>query len=303
MRTDNQEPGNIRDRGRGGGAVGAGLGAGALFAIIRRIGVRGTLIAVVALAGIYFFNPFGIRETVFGALFGGVPGQQQQQQGEGSTCEAHPEACRFSAAILGSTNDAWNEQFRLTRLPNYGRTADAYEEPTLNVFTGVVTTDACGRAPAEVGPFYCPNDRQVYMDPSFFDVMRDRLHSPGDLAQAYVIAHEVGHHVQNLIGATDKRLPGETDNQNSVRVELQADCFAGVWAHLERADREINDTDLRQAVNAAQQIGDDTLTQGRASESEYTHGSGDQRMRWFRQGFNSGDARRCDTFAVPAGQL
>lgn len=302
MRTDNQNPGNIRDRGRGGGAVGAGIGAGALFAIIRRIGVRGTLIAVVALGAIYFFNPFGLRDAVFGALFGGVPGQQQTQ-GEGNTCDAHPEACRFSGAILGSTNDVWNEQFRQNRLPNYGQAAGTYVEPTLNVFSGEVATDACGRAPAAVGPFYCPNDRQLYMDPTFFDVMRDRLHSPGDFAQAYVIAHEVGHHVQNLIGGTNHALAGETANQTSVRIELQADCFAGVWGHLERADRAIDEADLREAVTAANAIGDDTLTQGRVSTSEFTHGTSAQRVRWFNQGFNSGDPRQCDTFATPADQL
>jgi predicted metalloprotease len=302
MRTDNQDPsGNMRDRGRGGGgAVGAGLGAGALFAIVRRIGIRGTLIAAVALGGIYFLNPFGIRDAVFGLLFGGVPGQTQTTEGSGSVCETQAQACDFSARILGSTEDVWNAQFQQGRLPSYGTQPGAYEEPTLNVFADNVST-ACGNAPSSVGPFYCPGDRQLYIDPSFYEVMASRLNAPGDFAQAYVIAHEVGHHVQNLIGATQQRLPGENENQTSVRVELQADCFAGVWGHQERADLSVDEADLREALNAAHSIGDDTLQQqgqGRVDERQFTHGTSAQRMTWFRRGFDSGDARQCDTFAV-----
>jgi uncharacterized protein len=126
--------------------------------------------------------------------------------------------------------------------------------------------------------------------------MEKRLRAPGDFAQAYVIAHEVGHHVQNLIGATSIKVKGETENQNSVRVELQADCLAGVWGHTARASLEINDEDLREALNAAHAIGDDSL--GHSNERSYTHGSSAQRQRWFRRGFDSGDPRQCDTFAV-----
>jgi|CXWL01.1.fsa_nt_gi predicted metalloprotease len=299
MRTDNQDPsGNMRDRGRGGGgAVGAGLGAGALFAIVRRIGIRGTLIAAVALGGIYFLNPFGIRDAVFGILFGGVPGQTQTTEGAGNVCDTQAQACDFSARILGSTEDVWNAQFQQGRLPNYGAPAGAYQEPVLNVFANSVST-ACGEAPSAVGPFYCPGDRQLYIDPSFYEVMASRLNAPGDFAQGYVIAHEVGHHVQNLIGATQQQVNGESANQTSVRMELQADCFAGVWGHQERADLAIDEADLREALNAAHQIGDDTLTQGRADERQFTHGTSAQRMTWFRRGFDSGDARQCDTFAV-----
>jgi predicted metalloprotease len=152
-----------------------------------------------------------------------------------------------------------------------------------------------------VGPFYCPSDSKLYIDPSFYDMMAGRLNAPGDFAQAYVIAHEVGRHVQSLIGATQQQLPGETQNQTSVRVELQADCLAGVWGHLERADLAIDEADLREALNAAHAIGDDQL--GQTSESQFTHGTSAQRMAWFRRGFDSGDARQCDTFSVPAGQL
>jgi hypothetical protein len=302
MRIENQDPGNLRDRGRGGGAVGAGLGAGALFAIVRRIGIRGTLIAIVVLAGIYFFNPFGLRDAVFGALFGGVPGQTQTTEGAGNVCDTHAQACDFSARVLGSTNDVWNAQFAQNRLPNYGQSAGAYQEPTINVFSGGVQT-GCGPASSDVGPFYCPADRELYIDPTFYDVMESRLRAPGDFAQAYVIAHEAGHHVQNLIGATQMQVRGETQNQTSVRVELQADCFAGVWGHQERADLQITDDDLREALNAAHAIGDDTLTQGRADSSQFTHGTSEQRMRWFRRGFDSGDPRQCDTFNVAANQL
>ena len=292
MRTDNQDPsGNIRDRGTG-AAVGAGLGAAALFAIVRRIGLRGTIIAVVALGAIYFFNPFGIRDAVFGMLFGGVPGQSQSAGA--AVCDTQAQACDFSARVLGSTEDVWGAQFAAGRLPNYGVQPGPYQEPILNVFARSVST-GCGAATSDVGPFYCPNDRQLYIDPSFYQVMEERLRAPGDFAQAYVIAHEVGHHVQNLIGATQRALPGESQNQTSVRVELQADCLAGVWGHTAAPQLAIDEADLREALNAAHAIGDDTLG---ARESQYTHGTSAQRMTWFRRGFDSGDARQCDTFAV-----
>jgi hypothetical protein len=168
------------------------------------------------------------------------------------------------------------------------------------LFSGQVST-ACGTADASVGPFYCPGDNKLYIDLSFYDVLAQRLHAPGDFAQAYVIAHEVGHHVQNLIGATGQSIPGEGQNQTSVRVELQADCFAGVWGHTAQAALNIDDADLREALNAAHSIGDDTLqqgSQGYVTPASFTHGTSAQRMAWFRKGFDSGDARQCDTFAV-----
>jgi predicted metalloprotease len=140
----------------------------------------------------------------------------------------------------------------------------------------------------------CPQDRKLYIDPSFYEIMARRLKAPGDFAQAYVIAHEVGRHVQNLIGTTRAEPEGETRNQVSVRVELQADCFAGVWGHSAKASLKINDEDLKEAVNAAHSIGDDAL--GASNASAYTHGTSAQRMRWFRRGFDSGDPRQCDTF-------
>ncbi|MBN8608623.1 MAG: neutral zinc metallopeptidase [Caulobacterales bacterium] len=300
MRTDNQRRSdNFEDRGRGaGGGGGGGLPAAALFSILRRIGIRGVLIVGVLLAGVYFFAPAGIKQMIFGAL---LPGQTQSATGEGSTCEANAQACDFSRVILGSTEDVWRTQFQQGRLPNYGVNPGAYRDPTLVVFSGAVST-ACGNASSDVGPFYCPGDSYLYIDPTFYQVMQDRLRAPGDFAQAYVIAHEVGHHVQNLIGATQRQLPGENQNQTSVRVELQADCFAGVWGHTAQASLAIDDADLREALNAAHAIGDDAL--GHSDERQFTHGSSAQRMRWFRRGFDSGDARQCDTFAVSNyGQL
>jgi predicted metalloprotease len=181
-------------------------------------------------------------------------------------------------------------------LPLYGRAEGAYQQPVLVVFTGAVTTGGCGGATSAVGPFYCPADKKLYIDPGFYDVMEKKLRAPGDFAQAYVIAHEVGHHVQNLIGSNQVQLDGETKNQSSVRLELQADCLAGVWGHTARASLEITDEDLSEALTAAHAIGDDAL--GHSSERDYTHGTSDQRKRWFRRGFDGGDARRCDTFAV-----
>jgi predicted metalloprotease len=163
------------------------------------------------------------------------------------------------------------------------------------VFANGVST-GCGDATSDVGPFYCPADQKLYIDPSFYSVMERRLRAPGDFAQAYVIAHEVGHHVQNLIGSNRLTSRGETSNQNSVRVELQADCLAGVWGHTARASLQITDDDLDEALTAAHAIGDDTL--GHSDERKFTHGSSEQRKRWFRRGFDSGDARQCDTFAV-----
>jgi len=301
MRTEgHRRSDNFEDRGRGGGAVGAGVGAGALFAIIRRIGFRGVLIAAVILGGIYFFAPTGIRNAVFGALFGGVPGQSQSAGGEGQVCDTEAEACDFSRTVLASTEDVWRQQFSQGRLPNYGVQPGAYRDPTLAVFSGSVGT-GCGTATSDVGPFYCPADGKLYIDPSFYEVMQSRLQAPGDFAQAYVIAHEVGHHVQSLIGATQRQVSGESQNQTSVRVELQADCLAGVWGHTAQASLAIDDADLREATNAAHNIGDDAL--GHSDERSFTHGSSAQRMRWFRRGFDSGDARQCDTFAVSQAQL
>ncbi|MGC4086754.1 MAG: neutral zinc metallopeptidase [Polyangiaceae bacterium] len=290
---------NFEDRGSGGGGGGGGgLPINALSGLVRLLGVKGTLV-VGAIAGIgYFVLPTGLRNALLRAVGGGSVASGPTTSG-GSVCKSSPEsgkACDFSLAVLASTEDVWKAKFAAGALPKYSKPIGAYQEPTLVVFANAVSTGGCGNATSDVGPFYCSGDRKLYIDPSFYTVMDKQLKAPGDFAQAYVIAHEVGHHLQTLIGSRDVGTPGETKNQTSVRMELQADCFAGVWGHDARSSLAITDEDLREAVNAAHQIGDDTL--GHSDKSKFTHGSSEQRMRWFKRGFESGDARQCDTFAV-----
>ena len=298
MRTDGQRrSSNIEDRGTGSGGGGGGLPIQALSSVVRLLGIKGTLIIGALAAVAYLVLPAGLKQQLFGALPGGG---QASGQSAGSVCKSSPangKACDFSSVVLASTEDVWTQQFQGGALPSYGVAPPrAYPQPVLVIFANSVATGGCGNATSDVGPFYCPGDSRLYIDPSFYDLLEKRLKAPGDFAQAYVIAHEVGHHVQNLLGANKLKLDGETKNQGSVRLELQADCFAGVWGHSARASLQINDQDLSEALNAAHQIGDDTLGNGNASD--YTHGSSAQRMRWFRRGFDSGDARQCDTFGV-----
>ncbi len=295
MRLDKQRRSdNFEDRGGGRG----GGGGGGIPLPLGQLGIRGVLIIGVILLGVYFFAPPGIKDAVFSQL-GLGPGSETGASNVASVCELKQEECDFARAVLGATEDVWGAQFQAARLPSYGPAPSAYEEPTLVVFEGQVDT-GCGAATAAVGPFYCPPDKKLYIDLSFYDVLRQRLNAPGDFAQAYVIAHEVGHHVQNLIGATELRTQGP-GNQNSVRLELQADCFAGVWGHNKRADLDLDDADLDEALGAAHAIGDDKLQRdatGSIRPDQFTHGTSEQRMRWFRRGFDTGDARQCDTFAV-----
>jgi predicted metalloprotease len=292
---------NFEDRGAGGGAR-SGMASAMVVGLLRMLGLRGTLVLVAVVGGVYLFAPAGLKQAIRG-LLSGNPSADQSAGSSGSTCGASPEfarACDFSRVVLASTEDVWAAEFRKGALPDYGRGVPAYRNPTLVVFSDAVAT-GCGQATSAVGPFYCPADRKLYVDPSFYDTMARRLRAPGDFAQAYVIAHEVGHHVQNLLGAQELRKPGEDRNRTSVRLELQADCLAGVWGHTARASLAINDEDLRQALTAAHNIGDDAL--GHRDTTSFTHGSSAQRMRWFRRGFDSGDARRCDTFAAAPGEL
>lgn len=288
---------NFEDRGvgRGGGRRGGGAAPALLSFVFRRFGIGGVLVVGAGLTAAYFFAPAGVQQ----ALFGGSGGSGAASSGQGA-CELSDQnasACDFSRAVLASTEDVWNAQFAGGRLPQYpGATPSAYAEPTLAVFANSVSTGGCGNASSAVGPFYCPRDRVLYIDPSFYETMERELRAPGDFAQAYVIAHEVGHHVQNLIGSLRVGVPGETDNQSSVRAELQADCLAGVWGHHARSDLTITDEDLAEATRAAHAIGDDAL--GHSDEDDFTHGSSEQRIRWFRRGFDGGDPRLCDTFSV-----
>jgi predicted metalloprotease len=291
---------NFEDRGTGRGG-GGGVPIQALLSLVSLLGFKGTLLAGAALAIGFFVLPASVKQELLGALTGGGQGALSEP-GAGSVCDAsqaNGAACDFSRVVLASTEDVWTQQFERGALPNYGGAPGAYRHPTLVVFANGVSTGGCGDATSDVGPFYCPGDQKLYIDPSFYGVMERRLRAPGDFAQAYVIAHEVGHHVQNLIGSTRLQTRGETSNQNSVRVELQADCLAGVWGHTARASLQITDDDLDEALTAAHAIGDDTLGH---SERKFTHGSSEQRKRWFRRGFDGGDARQCDTFAVQSYQ-
>jgi len=212
---------------------------------------------------------------------------------------AEDEQAQFVSVVLAETEDVWREQFRAM-----GR---EYRDPTLVLFTGEVES-ACGMSSAAVGPFYCPGDSKVYIDLSFYDLLRQRFQAPGDFAQAYVIAHEVGHHVQNLLGVSDKvhamrdQMSEREYNQLSVRLELQADFYAGVWAHYaEKSKHLLEDGDIEEALGAATAIGDDQLqkqSQGRVVPDAFTHGTSAQRVRWFRKGFETGDLRQGDTFGA-----
>jgi predicted metalloprotease len=234
-------------------------------------------------------------------LLQGVPA------GGGETVEPYqptPEEERladFVRVVLGDTEDTWTALFQ--------GAGGTYELPVLVLFSGAVRS-ACGYADAAVGPFYCPGDRKLYIDLSFYQEMQTRFGAPGDFAQAYVIAHEVGHHVQTLIGVADevnaarRRVSPEDANALSVRQELQADCFAGVWAHhAQRVRNVLEQGDLEEALTAAAAIGDDRLqrqSQGYVVPESFTHGTSEQRVRWFREGFRTGDTARCDTFQSPA---
>ena len=298
MRTEGQRRSdNFEDRGsgrRGGG----GVPVQALAGLVRLLGVKGTLIAGLVAVVAFLFMPAALKEQILGALTGSGGGASTGP-GAASVCEAsqaNSAACDFSRVVLASTEDVWTPLFARGAVPAYGSSPSAYQHPTLVVFANAVSTGGCGNATSAVGPFYCPADQSLYIDPGFYDVMEQRLRAPGDFAQAYVIAHEVGHHVQNLIGATRLQQSGETSNQTSVRLELQADCLAGVWGHSARSALQITEEDLEEALTAAHAIGDDTL--GHSDERAFTHGSSEQRKRWFRRGFEGGDARQCDTFGV-----
>jgi len=242
-------------------------------------------------------------------LLGGDPAQlvEQMPQAGGpsaSTSTGPPppgqeELADFVSVVLADTEDTWN--------PIFASIGRQYEEPKLVLFSGQVQS-ACGMAGAAMGPFYCPGDHKLYIDLAFYDELQRRFRAPGDFAQAYVIAHEVGHHVQNLLGINDevqtmqRRVSKTEANELSVRLELQADCMAGVWGyHTQRARNMLEAGDLEEALNAASAIGDDRIQRestGRVVPDSFTHGSSAQRVKWFRTGFESGDVAACDTFRV-----
>lgn len=274
---DGGESSNVEDR-RGGGRVGG-----------RSIGI-GTV--VLAIAAWYF----GIDPSFL--LNGAGVSSVSQQDARPVSASPREEALKhFVSKVLADTEKTWGILFR-----NAGK---QYVEPKLVLFRGAIET-ACGTGQAAMGPFYCPADEKVYIDLGFYDELQQRFKAPGDAAQAYVIAHEVGHHVQKLLGVSEKvqrareRLPEAQANALSVKLELQADCLAGIWVHYANQERQVLEAgDIEEVLGAATAIGDDTLqkkSRGYVTPDSFTHGSSVQRMQWFRRGFDSGSIRQCDTF-------
>ena len=300
MRLDDYDPNiNVEDqRGSGGGGGGFGGGGGLLMGLLPMIGSRfgcGGIVVVLIICWVTGINPLTLLS---GGDTGMDTGTSTTQQAPRTPAE--DEMTGFVRTVLADTEDTWNEIFQ----SNGAR----YEEPTLVLFGGQVRS-ACGFASSASGPFYCPNDQKLYLDLGFFRQLQGQLNSPGDFAQAYVIAHEVGHHVQNITGilpAFDRarQNASATDaNAMSVRIELQADCYAGIWAHDTQGAGYIEAGDIDEALNAAQQIGDDTLqreAQGRVVPDSFTHGTSAQRQEWLRRGMERGDPAACDTFAGAA---
>ncbi len=263
----------------------------------RRMGpaVAGGGLGTIALVLVALF--MGVDPSVILNQVAQQPTSVQQQDYQPTAAEQ--ELADFVSVVLGDTEDTWHSLFR--------EMGSSYVEPKLVMFSGAVKS-ACGFAQAAMGPFYCPLDQKVYIDLGFYQELKNRHGAPGDFAQAYVIAHEVGHHVQTLLGISDevqkaRQRGGETEaNRLSVRQELQADCFAGVWAN--RADRTrqiLEEGDVEEALNAASAIGDDRLqkqSQGYVVPDAFTHGSSKQRVRWFKRGLQNGDIRQCNTFEV-----
>jgi len=270
---------NVEDR--RGGVPGGGVALG---------GGCGTLVLIIV-ALIFGINPLELLQQ--------MPSQEAPPSAGAPNNQINDEAKDFVSAILGESEDVWTQIFRQRNA--------TYQEPTLVLFSGRVSS-ACGMASAAVGPFYCPGDQKVYLDTSFFNELQTRFGAPGDFAQAYVIAHEIGHHVQNQLGTMRKvdalrtRMSEAEANDLSVRLELQADFYAGVWAHYtQRYKQVLEPGDVEEALRAASMIGDDRLqmrSQGYVVPDSFTHGSSEQRARWFRKGFETGDIAQGDTFNV-----
>lgn len=305
--------GGLGGLGGGLGRGGGGMGGGILSLLLSRLGFKGILILVVIFFALKFM---GIDPLALLAGSGGISRDSDvfsQSQSGGATSGtttsgvtstgnvSEDELADFTSVILGSTEDTWRDIF--------AQSGATYRNPVLVMFDGSVQS-ACGYAQSAMGPFYCPGDSKVYIDLDFYRDLAERFAAPGDFAQAYVIAHEVGHHIQNLIGVEEKtrrqrQSLGEAEaNALSVRVELQADCFAGIWAYhlgVKNQDLQLEDGDIEEGLTAASAIGDDRLQQqssGRIVPDSFTHGSSDQRVRWFKTGFSSGNPDACDTFGA-----
>jgi predicted metalloprotease len=282
MRWDgNRESDNVEDRrGGGGGGGGFGIGGGSLS-------IGGVVVALI-LSFVFGINPL----TLLGGMSGGGTPQQATQQAPANDTET-----RFMRTVLADTEDTWSALFSAQ--------GARYQAPKLVLFTGRTAT-GCGTGQSATGPFYCPADSKVYIDLDFYRLMKERFKVSGEFAQAYVVAHEIGHHVQHLTGVSDQvheaqQSAGETQaNALSVRLELQADCYAGVWAfHANRSRQILEQGDVEAALSAATAIGDDALqrqSQGHVVPDSFTHGTSAQRARWFRTGLESGEVAQCDTF-------
>ena len=293
---DGRRSDNVEDR-RG---QSAGIGAAGAAPLLLRFlpamirSKTGRLVLVIGVIVIFGGKMLGV--DVLSLLLGGGAGVPAQPGRELSQQEQ--QSADFVSVVLGSTEDAWREIFQAR--------GDGYREPTLVLFSGRVNS-ACGMASSAVGPFYCPGDQKLYIDLAFFNDLQERYGAPGDFAQAYVVAHEVGHHVQTLLGISQQvqeagRGKSKAQvNALSVRQELQADCLAGVWGSVANRERNwLDPGDLEEALRAATTIGDDRLQQqagGEVVPDSFTHGSSAQRVAWFRRGFDSGDIKACDTFS------
>lgn len=297
---------NIEDRRGQGGGFGGGIGRGGGRIRIpmgagRSVGAGGGGISGIVMLVVLFFVLKACGIDPLQVLTGGgldqamAPGQEQSTGG----AVADDEMTQFMRTVLAETEDVWSGIFKAEGVQ--------YEEPTMVLFSGQVRS-ACGFASSASGPFYCPGDRKLYLDTSFFNQLARQFGASGDFAQAYVVAHEVGHHVQNLIGVLPRfnqmrQTMSKTDaNRMSIRVELQADCFAGVWAHYTAQKGILDKGDLEEALNAANKIGDDTLqkrTQGYVVPDSFNHGTSQQRVEWFGRGLQSGRLDACDTFNNP----
>lgn len=271
-----RESSNIEDRrGIGGGTIalgGGGLGTLALILILWLCGA----------------DPSALLNQLGG---GDVSSIEQPQQPNNPQQRNNDDQRRFVASVLGSTEDVWNKV-----LPQQTRVQ--YVEPKLVLFTDQISS-ACGYASSATGPFYCPGDSKLYLDFAFFNELKGEFKAPGDFAQAYVVAHEVGHHVQNLLGTMDKANRAGNSNQMSVRLELQADCYAGVWANYAQKQGLVEAGDAEEALRAAAAVGDDSIqrrSQGYVVPESFTHGTAQERMNWFSRGMQSGDVRQCNTF-------
>ncbi len=259
----------------------------------RKVTGGGLGIVVIALIAMYFGIDPSMILNMGQTTSTGVPPSATQN----APASTDDKLADFVSVVLADTEDTWHELFR--------RMGKTYQEPSLVLFSGSVNS-ACGFAQAAMGPFYCPGDQKVYIDLSFYRDLKNRHQAPGDFAQAYVIAHEIGHHVQTLLGISEKihalrrRVSEKDANKLSVRQELQADCFSGVWAHHAHRTRQILETgDVEEALNAASSIGDDRLqrqSKGYVTPDSFTHGSSAQRVSWFRRGLETGDLGQCNTF-------